>query len=113
MSDFDLVIRGGAIVTAADTARADVGGRNGVIAVVADAIDDGRKSIDASGLLVTPGGIDSHARLAETSGAPPAQAKILKPANGTSETILPQGTPGATKTYQAPCRSLSPLRLLR
>ena len=67
MSDFDLVIRGGTVVTAADTVRADVGVRGGVIAAVAETIEDGRRTIDASGLLVMPGGIDSHVHLAQPS----------------------------------------------
>ena len=34
MADYDLVIRGGTVVTAADTYRADVGVRDGRIAAV-------------------------------------------------------------------------------
>jgi dihydropyrimidinase len=68
LSDYDLVIRGGTVVTAADTMRADIGVRGGVIAAVADRIEAGTKTIDASGLLVLPGGIDSHVHLAQPSG---------------------------------------------
>ena len=68
MSDDDLIIRGGTVVTAADTVRADVGVRDGFIAAVADALGDGARVIDASGLLVMPGGIDSHVHLAQPSG---------------------------------------------
>ena len=67
MSDYDLVIRGGTVVTAADTVRADVGIRDGTIVAVADRIEGGAKVIDASGLLVMPGGIDSHVHLAQPS----------------------------------------------
>ena len=69
MSDYDLIIRGGTLVTAADTVRADVGIRAGRIAAVADRIEGGGKTIDASSLLVMPGGIDSHVHLAQSSGA--------------------------------------------
>ena len=69
MGDYDLVIRGGTVVTAADSVRADVGIRDGRIVAVAEAIADGSKTIDASGLLVMPGGIDSHVHLAQPSGA--------------------------------------------
>ncbi|HLH49744.1 MAG TPA: amidohydrolase family protein, partial [Roseiarcus sp.] len=68
MSDFDLVIRGGTVVTAADTVQADVGIRGGVTVAVADRLVGGAKTIDASGLLVMPGGIDSHVHLAQPSG---------------------------------------------
>jgi dihydropyrimidinase len=65
MSDYDLVIRGGTVVTASDTMRADVGIRDGRIVAVAEEITGGARTIDASGLLVMPGGIDSHVHLAQ------------------------------------------------
>ena len=68
MNEFDLVIRGGTVVTAADTIRADVGVRGGVIVAVADSLAGAAKTIDASGLLVLPGGIDSHVHFAQPSG---------------------------------------------
>ena len=68
MHEFDLVIRGGTVATAADTFRADVGVRGGKIAAVAEMLTDGARTIDASGLLVLPGGIDSHVHLAQPSG---------------------------------------------
>ncbi|CAA0107735.1 D-hydantoinase [Starkeya nomas] len=68
MSEFDTVIRGGTVVTAADTVRADVGIRDGRIVAVAQTLTGGSRQIDASGLLVMPGGIDSHVHLAQPSG---------------------------------------------
>lgn len=68
MSDFDLVIRGGTVATASDTMRADVGIRDGKIIALADKLESGTKTIDASGLLVLPGGIDSHVHVAQPSG---------------------------------------------
>jgi dihydropyrimidinase len=68
MSDYDLTIRGGTVVTAADTVRADVGVRNGRIVAVADSLQGCAREIDASGLLVLPGGIDSHVHIAQPSG---------------------------------------------
>jgi dihydropyrimidinase len=68
MADIDLAIRGGAVVTAADAVRADVGVRGGRIVAVADRIDGARREIDASGLLVLPGGVDSHVHIAQDSG---------------------------------------------
>ncbi|MEY4092324.1 MAG: dihydropyrimidinase, partial [Pseudomonadota bacterium] len=74
MSVFDCVIRGGTVVTAADTVKADVGIRGGKIISVAEKLDDGRKIIDASGLYVMPGGIDSHVHLAQPAFGGPAMA---------------------------------------
>ncbi|MFW7267886.1 dihydropyrimidinase [Gluconacetobacter sp. Hr-1-5] len=66
MSKFDLVIHGGTVVTASDSFAADVGIKDGIIQEVSRHIDIvGVESIDASGLLVLPGGIDSHVHLAQ------------------------------------------------
>jgi dihydropyrimidinase len=68
MSKLDLAIRGGTVVTASDTFRADVGVREGRIVAVAAEIEAATHEIDASGLLVLPGGIDSHVHIAQPSG---------------------------------------------
>lgn len=74
MSEFDLVIRGGTVVTAADTLRADIGIRGGKIVSVSNDLGDGDKTIDAGGLLVMPGGIDSHVHLAQNAPGGPVMA---------------------------------------
>ncbi|QCI63780.1 dihydropyrimidinase [Phreatobacter stygius] len=68
MPDLDLAIRGGTVVTASDTIRCDIGIRNGRIALLAEAVTGAARTIDASGLLVMPGGIDSHVHLDQDSG---------------------------------------------
>ncbi|KQT88968.1 dihydropyrimidinase [Methylobacterium sp. Leaf466] len=68
MPEFDLAVRGGTVVTATDTLRADIGIRAGRIVAVAEAITDAARTIDAGGLLVLPGGIDSHVHIAQASG---------------------------------------------
>jgi dihydropyrimidinase len=68
MPDFDLAIRGGTIATASDTFRADVGIRGGRIAAVSDRVESAARVVDASGLLVLPGGIDSHVRVSQPTG---------------------------------------------
>src|SRR5215218_8190811 len=68
MPDFDLAIRGGTIATAADVFRADIGVRDGRIVTVADRVESAARIIDASGLLVLPGGIDSHIHVSQPSG---------------------------------------------
>ena len=69
MNRFDLVIRGGTVVTAADTFRADVGIRDGRIAALARDLDGAGEVIDASDKLVLPGGIDSHCHIEQMSAA--------------------------------------------
>lgn len=59
---YDLIIRGGTVVTASDMFRADVGIAGGRIAALAERLD-GSPAIDASGLLVLPGGVDSHCHI--------------------------------------------------
>ena len=68
MPDFDLAVRGGTLVTATDTFTADLGIRGGRIAAIGERIADAARTIDASGLLVLPGGIDSHVHIAQESG---------------------------------------------
>ena len=74
MPEFELVIRGGEVVTAADTFRADVGIRGGRIVAVAAKLEGGAREIDASGLMVMPGGIDSHVHLAQPAFGGPKMA---------------------------------------
>jgi dihydropyrimidinase len=69
MHAFDLVIRGGTVVTATDTAEADVGIRGERIAAVGRDLDRGGREIDARGKLVMPGGVDSHCHIEQLSAA--------------------------------------------
>ncbi|MCT4368919.1 dihydropyrimidinase [Yangia mangrovi] len=64
----DLVIRGGTIITAADRFRADLAVTGGKITQIAARIEDGAEEIDATGLLLLPGGIDAHVHLAQEQG---------------------------------------------
>jgi dihydropyrimidinase len=65
MDSFDLVIRNGTVVTAADTVRCDVGIRGGKITAIAEHLPASIDEIDAMDLLVMPGGIDSHVHIAQ------------------------------------------------
>ena len=58
----DLVIRGGTVVdgTGAKKRTADIAIDGDRIVAVADEVGEGRREIDASGLLVTPGWVDIH-----------------------------------------------------
>ncbi len=64
---FDLVIRGGEIVTAGATMRADLGVIEGRVAQIGGELA-GEREIDATGKLLLPGGIDAHVHLSTPPG---------------------------------------------
>ncbi|TVQ34840.1 MAG: dihydropyrimidinase [Geminicoccaceae bacterium] len=68
MPTFDLVIKGGEVITASDRSHADVGIKDGVITALGADLNDAARTIDATGLWVMPGGIDSHVHIAQYSG---------------------------------------------
>ena len=91
---YDTVIRGGTVVTAADTVRCDVGIRDGQIVALADGLADAETTIDASERLVLPGGIDSHVHIAQKQGegivmADDFASATLSAAHGGNTMVLP------------------------
>jgi dihydroorotase len=64
MADADLVIRGGTVVDADGSRRADVAVADGVIVAVGDGLS-GDRELDAGGCIVGPGLVDLHAHLRE------------------------------------------------
>ncbi len=62
MSDYDLVISGGKIVTATDSFQSDIGVKDEKIVAIKKNLDSSsaEEVIDAKGKLVFPGGIDVH-----------------------------------------------------
>jgi dihydropyrimidinase len=69
MPDYDLVIRNGTVVTAADTTQCDIGVKDGVVAILGRGLPAGAREIDAAGRLVLPGAIDSHCHIEQKSSA--------------------------------------------
>jgi dihydropyrimidinase len=67
MSDFDLIVAGGTVVTAVDSFLADVAVRDGRIAALGHDLGAAKRRIDAGGLLVLPGGIDAHCHIEQES----------------------------------------------
>ena len=59
---YDLIVRGGSVVTPEGTQAADIGISDGRFAAIADEISDGGSDaeIDARGLTVFPGMVDAH-----------------------------------------------------
>ncbi|HMJ43628.1 MAG TPA: dihydropyrimidinase, partial [Pseudolabrys sp.] len=65
---YDTIIRGGTIATASDTFSCDVGISGGKITALGADLGTAKEVVDATGLLVLPGGIDSHVHIAQPSG---------------------------------------------
>jgi len=65
---FDLVIRGGTVVTAEKTLRADIGIQGEKIAAIGISLS-GNSILDVSGKLVMPGGVDSHCHVEQLSSS--------------------------------------------
>lgn len=61
-ADFDLVVRGGLVVTASGESVADIGVLDGRVAQLGGPMS-GATEIDATGRLVLPGGVDMHVHL--------------------------------------------------
>ncbi|MFK7890904.1 MAG: hypothetical protein AB8B63_08830, partial [Granulosicoccus sp.] len=64
----DLVIKGGTLVTASETFKADIGVQDGQIAAIARSLE-GQRVIDAENKLVFPGGIEAHCHIAQESAS--------------------------------------------
>src|SRR5258708_8485301 len=93
MSDFDLVIRNGTVATAADISRCELGIRGGKVAELAERLA-GPHEIDASGLLVLPGGVDAHCHFDQPTGdgsqmADDFRSGTIAAACGGTTTIIP------------------------
>jgi dihydropyrimidinase len=69
MAAYDLVIRGGEVVTATDRFTADVAVLDGKIAAIGGGLGSGRQELDAAGRLVLPGGVDSHAHIEQLAAS--------------------------------------------
>jgi dihydropyrimidinase len=67
--EFDLVVRGGTVVTAEEEREADVGISDGRVMAVAPGLT-GHEMIDASGLFVLPGGVDPHVHFSPVDPPP-------------------------------------------
>ncbi len=67
MTDLDLIIEGGTVATASDTYPADVGIKDGRIVVLGTGLGGADRIIDASGMLVLPGGVDAHCHIEQMS----------------------------------------------
>jgi dihydropyrimidinase len=83
-SSFDCVIRNGTVVTASDTTLCDIGIRDGVIAALGRNLGPGAREIDALGLLVLPGGVDTHVHVDEPPRPPTRNADSFDTASASA-----------------------------
>jgi dihydropyrimidinase len=95
---FDLLIRNGTVATAGDVVRCDIGIRDGRIAAVGTELGRAEQVIDATGRLVTPGGVDSHCHMDQQAwgGAETAddfRSGTLSAACGGTTTVIPFAMP--------------------
>ena len=68
MAEFDLIIRGGKVVTATDVMHCEIGIRDSRIVAMAEKLNsDNAHIIDAADRWVTPGGVDGHCHLDQPS----------------------------------------------
>lgn len=63
MTELDLVIRNGKVVTAADVMDCDIGIKDSQIVALAAKLPGAAHEIDATNKLVLPGGVDAHCYL--------------------------------------------------
>ena len=91
MNEFDLVIHGGLLVSDSGSQKADLGIQDGKIAAVGLNLS-GKEVLDASGLMVIPGGVDPHVHLnmptATTITSEDWYSGTLAAAHGGTTTVL-------------------------
>ena len=63
MAELDVLIRNGTVATAADVSQYDVAIKDGKVVALGHQLGDGRRVIDASGMLVLPGGVEGHCHI--------------------------------------------------
>lgn len=104
--EFDLVIRGGRVVTSGEVKNVDVGVRDGLIAAIGESLGIGKREVDAKGCWVLPGGIDSHCHVEQRSGmgmmgADDFHAATVSAAFGGTTTIIPFAAQHREQTVKA------------
>ena len=111
--EFDLVIRGGTVVTATQSFVGDIGVRDGRVAALAPNLGPATCEVDARGRLVLPGGVDSHCHVEQESSmgvmcADDFYSGTVSAAFGGTTTIIPfaaqhrgQSLREVVKTYHA------------
>ena len=112
----DLLVRGGTVVTAAGSRRADVAVVDGRISAVETDLDEltaaAAEVVDATGLLVLPGGVDVHTHTRVATDAEPDRffQDSVAAAFGGTTTFLAFNNPGTGSTAPPVGRLVAGLR---
>ena len=113
----DLLVRGGTVVSAEGSRRADVSIRNGSIAAVEDDLSSLAEGgsvavVDAEGLLVLPGAVDVHTHTRVATDAEPDRffQDSVAAAFGGTTTFLAFNNPGTGSSPEAERSLLTGLR---
>lgn len=108
MSDLDLLVAGGTLVGPAGRRRASVGVRDGRVAWVGSPEADppsADRTVDAAGLVVLPGGVDTHVHLMDPGD--PGREDFP---SGTAAAAASGVTTIVEHTHGAPVRTVEDLR---
>ncbi len=94
MPEFDLLVSGGTVATAVDVFSADVAVKDGRIVALGRDLGAAARTIDASGRLVLPGGVEAHCHIAQESSsglmtADDYRSGSISAAFGGNTTIVP------------------------
>jgi dihydropyrimidinase len=90
----DLVIKGGLVATETAVFAADIGITNETIVAIGQDLPMGRNEIDATGRIVTPGGVDSHCHIEQLAAsglmnADTFETATISAAMGGTTTVIP------------------------
>jgi dihydroorotase (multifunctional complex type) len=105
MPDTDLVIAGGTVVVPHGRRPANVAVTDGVIRYIGPDLPSGRTTVDASGLLLLPGGVDTHVHLMD-----PGSPEREDFPTGTSAAAVSGVTTIIEHTHGQPVRTAADLR---
>ncbi len=68
MPELDLILKGARVLTSQSDGMADIGISNGVITALGSITTPTIQTIDATGKIITPGGVDAHCHIEQLSG---------------------------------------------
>jgi len=104
MSELDLLVRGGTVVTPVGRRRLDVGVQDGVVVTLGSEAPSSRRTVDARGLVILPGGVDTHVHLMD-----PGSTEREDFPTGTAAAAVAVGTTVVEHSHGSPVRSTDDL----
>jgi dihydropyrimidinase len=103
---FDTLIQGGTVVTASDTYKSDVGIKDGRVTAIGASLppESAKQVLNASGMMVIPGGIDVHTHLdmpfGGTVSADDFESGTIAAAHGGTTTLIDFAIQGKGETLR-------------